>query len=314
MTGFLIDYNGKTVELPVLLSWEVRHGIGTPCDCFEVRFLYEADMLPMLSDAIRFRGMYEGDTVFFGVVDEFEVTANESGLIVIVSGRGMAALLMDNEAAAAQYFYTSIQFILDQHVYPWGIQEVKVGQIPSVNIFTVSAGASQWKVLEDFVWFSGGIRPRFSKDGVLLLEKTPGKTHTIDSHTAIFSQKYREQRYGVISSALVTNKALGWQVTAENKAFLQKGGNARRVINVPRNTVYDTMRHTGEYQIARSMEEYIVCELTLYQQFAAFPGDRIQLQAGLIPGVSGEFLVGETCTFADVQGSGTTIVLLKTEE
>ena len=54
--------------LPVLLGWDISHGMGTPADAFEVSFAYDKSMLEVLSAATRFRAEYEGETVFFGVV------------------------------------------------------------------------------------------------------------------------------------------------------------------------------------------------------------------------------------------------------
>jgi hypothetical protein len=77
MTGYLTTYDNETWRLPVLLSWDVSHGLGEPCDAFEVSFLFKYDMLRMLYGAVRFRGEYGGKTVFFGVVDEYEITADD---------------------------------------------------------------------------------------------------------------------------------------------------------------------------------------------------------------------------------------------
>ena len=308
MKGFLSDYKGQKFELPILLGWDIRHGMGSPCDAFEIVFLYEESMLDMLSDAIRFEAEYEKDRVFTGVVDEFEVSAGEGGKTVILRGRSLAALLLDNEAEAAEYYYASQQFIIDRHVSPWGISDVKTGDLPTAATFQVSSGVSQWRVLEDFAYFCGGIQPRFNKDGVLLLDGSIGERRLIDESTAVSSQVYRETRYGMISSAVVKNKSWGISSLVENPEFLSRGGACRRVINVPRHTYYDAMRHTGEYQIKRSKEGKTVCELTVHAMFAAFPGDIVEMKKSPI-GLSGEFLVSETRCWANGDSAGTQIVM-----
>ena len=312
LTAFLTDFNGCTAELPILLSWDIRHGLGNPCDAFDVSFIYNPSILKLLSDATRFKAVYNDETVFFGVVDDFTVSADDAGMIATVSGRGMGALLLDNESVPAEYFYASLPFILDHHVYPWGIDQVKTSDIPTCTVFTVSAGSSQWKILEDFVWFSGGIRPRFSRDGILLLDNSPGKNLLVDKNTAVFSQKYTEQRYGVISSVLVNNKALNISSIVENQEFSARGGNCRRVVSVPRNTFYDVMRHTGNYQLERSREEQLVLEISLLQPFAAFPGDTLTIEDSPL-GVCGSFLVSESRCWANKNGGGTVLTLLNSQ-
>lgn len=306
MTGYLIDFNDKIYELPVLLHWDISHALGSPCDAFEVGIIYSESMLGMLSDAIRFRAEHEGETVFFGVVDEFEILAGERGLTVTIRGRSLAALLLDNEAEAAEYYYATPQLMLDRHVYPWGIEAIQLATLPTVSTFTVASGASQWRVLEDYASFCGGIRPRFSRDGVLLLDGSGGVQREIALETAVSAQSYKSTRYGVISSVLVKNKSWGISSTAENAAFIARGGSCRRVITVPKNTYYDAMRHTGEYQIECSKLGSTVCELTLSALFAAFPGDSIALK-GSPAGIKGIFSVTETRCWADSTSAGTKI-------
>lgn len=308
MIGFLTDFEGRIYQLPVLLSWDISHALGQPCDAFEVCFAYTPDMADILSAAVRFRAEHEKETVFFGVVDEFEITAGDAGYTAIVRGRSLAALLLDNEAEAAEYYYASPRFMLEKHVYPWGIDRVQVGDLPTVATFSVNSGVSQWRVLEDYAFFCGGIRPRFTKDGILLLDGSDGVRRKIDGTTAVTQQSYRETRYGVISQALVRNRAWGISSTVDNQAFQARGGFCRRVINVPRYTYYDAMRHTGEYQIQRSQEDTQVCTLTLAALFAAFPGDLITLERSPL-GINGSFRVTETRCWADGDSAGTTIIM-----
>ncbi len=46
MKGYLIDKNGALTLLPEFLSWDVCHGMGEPCDWFEVSFIYYSAQLP----------------------------------------------------------------------------------------------------------------------------------------------------------------------------------------------------------------------------------------------------------------------------
>ena len=48
MKGYLIDKNGALTLLPEFLSWDVCHGMGEPCDWFEVSFIYYSAQLPKL--------------------------------------------------------------------------------------------------------------------------------------------------------------------------------------------------------------------------------------------------------------------------
>lgn len=305
MTGFLTDYKGRTFKLAQILSWDISHGMGQPCDAFELAALYDADMLEILSDSVRFRAEHEGEVVFCGVVDEYEISAGEKGLAVTISGRSLAALLLDNEAEAAEYYNATAEHILDRHVYPWGVSEVRLGSLPAVSRLSVASGSSQWRILEDYAFFCCGIRPRFSRDGVLLLDNSLGAELEIN-RAAISEQLYREKRYGLVSQVLVKNRSA--VSVSENGEFIARGGSCRRVINVPRATFHDTMRHTGSYRLERSKEGSLVCEIALPALFAAFPGDRVALGESPI-GITGSFIVTRSRCWANGVSAGTRLTM-----
>lgn len=308
MDTYLTDYRGTNYKLPVLLEWNFSYGRELPCDAFHVSFAYDKAMLPILSDAVRFKAVYGNETVFLGVIDDFEVSISDKGSTVDIYGRGLAALLLDNEAEAAQYFAASLDIVLEKYVYPYGITQIRKNVDPPSQPLEVESGASAWKVLEDFMWFGCRIKPRFSKDGVLILGKEPGRKFSINSGTAGYEQTLKRKRYGVISEVLVKNRALGTLSTVENADFKQRGGSCRRVLNVPRKTRFDAMRATGEYQISRSKSEEFEISLVVPQIFAAFPEDVIELSSSSL-GAEGIFYVDRTVCFADGESAGTEIIL-----
>ncbi|MDR0951457.1 MAG: hypothetical protein LBM18_00830 [Oscillospiraceae bacterium] len=308
MQTFLTTHSGARFELPTLLSWSFSYGDSLPCDAFEVSFVYDASMYEMLLGAVRFSAVFEGETVFSGVVDEFVVSLGEKGKLVTVCGRSLAALLLDNEAEAAELYGAGLDYILEKYVYPFGVKEVRKNVSPPPRQLVVASGSSCWKVLEEFLWLGCGQAPRFSPDGVLVLGAEEGRRFEIDKNTAVFEQVLKSNRYGVISSVLVKNKVLGASTLVENREFLDRGGSCRRVLNVPRYTRYDAMRSTADYQIKASKKEEFSLSLTVSGQFAAFPGDVIELRESGT-GVSGAFVVGRTRVFATAEKMGTEIVL-----
>ena len=308
MEAFLTNVWGGQYKLPVLLEWNFSYGAELPCDAFEVTFLYSAEMYPVLRDAVRFYADEEGTTVFVGLVDDFEIAVTEKGSVAVVHGRGLAALLLDNEAGAAQYFSASLEMVLSAYVYPLGITNVKNVANIAARALNVESGESCWKVLEDFVWFGCGVKPRFGVDGTLLIGRQEGKRRVIDARTAVTSQKLRSRRYGVISEAVVKNKALGTSTVVTNEAFKARGGCCRRVVNVPRKTLFNAMRATGEYQIARSQEDCFAITLRVPKLFAAFPGDVAALTDTPL-GAAGSYDVVRSVCFADGESAGTELTL-----
>lgn len=310
MTGFITLCSGQSRQLPELLSWDFTHGFCSPCDCFEVSFLYSTEMLGALEEAVRFKAVHEGGTVFFGVVDELELSADCSGCTAVLRGRGIQALLLDNEAESADYTGAGAEFILERHAAPWGVTDADCTGLEKVRAsLSVSAGDSCWSVIDTFAQFCAGVRPRFSPAGQLILDGARGgREREITASSPVSAQSFVQERYGVISSALVKNRVLGSEVLVENGPFMAMGGTCRRVVNVPRKTGFDAMRHTGTYQIRRSAEGMRSCTLTLPELFAAFPGDTAVLRDTPL-GTDGRYLVWQSRCWADAHSAGTVLTL-----
>ena len=105
----------------MLLQWEFSYTGSVPCDSFSLRCPYDPAMAETLRRAVRFRAREDGATEFAGVIDETNVTCDDKGMQLELSGRGLAALLLDNEAEAVSYERATMGEILKNHVTPYGI-------------------------------------------------------------------------------------------------------------------------------------------------------------------------------------------------
>ena len=309
MTGIIYDRSGKGVTLPVLTEWEILHGLGQPCDRFMVRFPYRKQMLEILKGACRFRGIYAGETVFYGVVDAYTVTCDARGAVAELEGRSLGALLMDNEAESGEYFHLSLEDVLERHVRSEGVREIQRVDCPPVGHFTVRSGQSQWSVLQEYLQFAAGVTPRFDRNGILLPDGRQGGTvRSIGGATPVSSVEFRDDRYGVITEVLVKKTRSGEQSTVRNESMIARGGHTRRVLQVPRYLDHDGMRYTGEYQLARSRQDSTVCILRLPKLFAGFAGDTLWLNDSAV-GLKGKFRVSQSRCWAEKGQFGTELTL-----
>ena len=89
--GYIIDVKGRQMALPVILSYRVRHGMGVPCDSFELTCKYEPEAEDALKGGCCFLAVDREGVVFRGILDEYEAEIGLSGKLLSVSGRGMAA-------------------------------------------------------------------------------------------------------------------------------------------------------------------------------------------------------------------------------
>lgn len=304
----LETYDGAAYTLPVLIKWDIEHTASVPCDSMTAACLYDAGMADVLPKATRFTASQDGTVMLKGVIDAYEIALSRQGLLVTVEGRGMAALLLDNESEALSYERAPLSEILENHVAPYGIS-VEKKQDVSGSGYAVSSGSSQWKALQGFTRRFGGFDPYFTPEGKLVTQALwgTGKTLQIGDGTPIISLRKREQRYGVISEMLIQDKAQRISHPVKNEEFIKAGGRRRHVLYMPRSTA-ENRRYTGEYQIAQSALEQIEIVIELPFPFAAMPGDRAELGISRL-GLSGTYEVVRSRSRMDGDGERTELTL-----
>lgn len=311
MTAEIVTYEGRTYTLPDLLAWKLEYACGVPCDSFWMELPWQAGEEEVYRKAVKLRAYQDGKRVFTGLIDEAEWTLDQKGSRVTLSGRSMAALLLDNEAEAADYATATLEDILRDHVSPYGIQVGEKSNIPACQNFSVTAGSSEWQVVYDFARYHGGIPPRFDVNGRLLL--TPmesGRELLLDDTVALMELVGREKRYGVLSEVVVRDKRRRMAERVVNDTFLSQGGQARRLLTMSGTPGERAMRYSGQFQLDRSEAQRRRLEVTVPALFFAWPGDLIRVSREKEVG-NGLWRVLESVVEEGAQGGSTTLVLGK---
>lgn len=308
MTIRLETYDHQTYELPTLLSWDIDLTFSVPCDSLTAVCLYDAGMSEILPKATRFTAVHDGETMLRGVIDAYEISLTNQGLLAAIEGRGMAALLLDNESEALAYERALLSEILENHVAPYGIQVTKKQDV-SGSGYAVASGSSQWKALQGFTRRFGGFDPYFTREGALVTASLwgSGRLLELNDQSPLLSLRKRGQRYGVISEMLIQDKSQRISHRVPNQAFLDAGGCRRHVLYMPRSTAEDR-RYTGEYQISQSALEQTEIAIELPQPFAALPGDRVSLALSRM-NLSGRYEVVRSRSLCGGGGARTELTL-----
>ncbi|MBQ3134765.1 MAG: hypothetical protein IJB75_03005 [Oscillospiraceae bacterium] len=311
MNAWLLTARGQRWALPAMLEWEMDYGCATPCDSFRVVCLWNAGQESVLADAVRFEACQGGQTVFVGVVDECVVTSSPAGSRLEISGRGLAALLLDNEAQSVEYAVATQEDILREHVFPYGIEVAQQPALPAVRGFSVSTGSSEWSVLYQFARFYGGVTPRFDREGKLVLTGwNETATRKIDRRTAVSAITLRHRRYGVLSEVWVRDRGGSAKVEkVVNQTFKDGGGQSRRVFTMPEKSDYQAMRYQGQYQLECSRQRQVELEVELPVPFAAWPGELVEIE-GKGQGIDGRWRVARSVVSMDESGYRTCLELL----
>lgn len=297
----LDTYDGTSCTLPTLLRWDLEYTGAVPCDSLSATCLYDKGMADILPKAVRFTALWDGAVMLRGVVDAYEISMSRQGLLAVVEGRGMAALLLDNESEALTYEQAELSEILENHAAPYGLP-VEARQDVSGSGYAVASGSSQWKAIQGFTRRFGGFDPYVTREGTLVAAPLwgSGRQLRVDGSTPLLSLHKREQRYGVISEVLIQDKVQKISHPVVNQAFARTGGMRRHVLYMPRSTA-DARRYTGEYQITQSSLEQLEISLELPFAFAAFPGDQVSLQLDRL-GLAGRYEVVQSRSRMDADG------------
>jgi len=300
--------SGERLQLPDALRWEFCYGTGQPCDSYFVRCLWEGGQEKLLSGAYRFEAEWDGQRVFTGVVDEFACSCGSDGLYLELSGRGMAALLLDNEAMPAQYQLATRDDIVSDHVTPYGIETRGGRKLPKVSGFTVESGVSEWSVVQEFACYYGGIVPYFDREGRLVLDgHEDGQVLRLDGTVPVSQWEYREERYGVLSQVAVRHRTSGQVQWVSDRDFLAQGGCARRVVSVPNTTGSAAMRYSADYQLKASRSDRVRLTVTAAGAFLAWPGQLVDVELRGC-GANGRYRVARAEVTCGQDGLFTTLV------
>lgn len=313
MIGRIITCERTAWQLPAALSWDIILTGGVPCDAFSFTCVYTPEMADKLHKAVSFLA-WEGERLLLhGFVDEYEISQTAAGRTATLTGRGYAGRLLDNESRPLTYQTATLAEILRNHVTPYGVSCGQMAEVRASSVYTVAAGTSQWKVLENFCRTYGGFVPHFKGNGELIAAPETGvRTLTLGDDVGLLSLKKRENHYGVLSEVLVIDKTQNVSYTVKNRDFLNRGGQCRRVVYTPGQSTWAAMRYTGEYQIARSKEDEVILEAVLPGTADATPGDIVSLRRSDC-GLSGEYRLAEVEFSLSESGETTTLTLKERE-
>ena len=279
MTAYVTDAKQVRWALPRPVAWRLEYTAGVPCDSFWLRCVWDENNTTRPEDWVGFTAEYQGERVFTGVVDECEVSVTGQGRLLELSGRGMAALLLDNEALGQDYQVATQLDIIRDHVKPYGISVASKGKLPPVSQFSVSTGSSEWSVVYEFARYYGGVAPRFDREGRLVLTGwDDSEERVVDDSVPLISLVRRDKRYGVLSQVMIRDRWGGTAETVTNKKFAAAGGRARRIITLPAKNAYKSTRYSGQFQLDKSASELFRMEVTIGQPFCAWPGDLVTVR------------------------------------
>ena len=183
-------------ELSELVLFELNKNEGTPVDSATLIFMYPYTDKEMKLISIKDE---QNETIFDGIVDEQHSIVSNSGIFLKIYARSRAAYLLDNQALPKVYTLPSLSIIFDEHIRPYGFENIIYDSDVCLSSFNVLKGMSEWDVINLFCRLSLGYSPKITKDGTLVLGNIKSDEKIIFSNSksgvAFTDFKYSIKRY-----------------------------------------------------------------------------------------------------------------------
>lgn len=307
MTGYVTLHGGQTRQLPALLQWDIVRTDAEPCGAFRVQFAHTPALLQELQLATGFYAEHGGRRVMTGVVDDVTVCLDKNGLLAELTGRSMAARLLDTQVRAAEYQSAQLGDILAQYVRPCGVTRIVAEPLGAVGNFVVETGYSCYQVLAGFCRHSADVLPRFDADGTLILTRAGTGTRRVICGGCIRAQ-YIFDRYGAAARQILVNTRNGSEMVAQNAEFQAMGGYGVRVSGMTGQKIRAAWRTAGQ-RLDDSWRAARTLSLTLPGSFLAEPADTASVTLPEL-GVEGTFTVRSAESSCDDTGAVCTLELI----
>ena len=133
-------------------------------------------------------------------------------------------------------------------------------------------------MVSDFARYHGGGRPRFDREGRLVLSPwSGGAPHVLGDSTPVTELTVTDKRYGALSAVWVRDRYRDHVEKVTDPDFVAQGGSTRRVITVPGRGDWQAMRYTGRYQLERAGRERLRIRAEIPELFWVWPGELVQV-------------------------------------
>lgn len=233
MNVFAITEGGEKVMLPQPVSLCINCETDVPAD--DITITFAMNSVPPLA----FLTVTEnGSNIFMGIVDEQEKTIGADGTLIKITGRSMAALLLDNEAKPTNYTNLSDEVLFYNHIEPYGLTGFLGDDASYIGNMSIDKGVTQWQVVEDYCGKKYNTVPRINEEGIAVLNGSISQKKLLFSNTIkrgmpYVSCKIKTKRHSMLSHIYVrTSPADGYTTTLINTTAVKKGVMRRRYLNV----------------------------------------------------------------------------------
>lgn len=201
-----------------------------PADSLDVLFISYISDVEFVEIAV----FDKSKCVFRGIVDEQLETVSDSGFLLEINARSLAALLLDNEAMPQSCCLPNMQLFMERNFSRLGFKEYIGNDCPKSGSMSITKGTSEWTVLEQYCRKFLGTYPRVNEDGVIDISGGSGETAVLtnEGENKIISLSRIKKRCELISEYRVrTLRGKGYEMLIRNENAERLRVNSVRYLN-----------------------------------------------------------------------------------
>lgn len=225
----LKDIHRKEIFLKNPLKVSFVSSDDAPADRLTAVFAVDEAVQPLMSVEVLDRT----ERIFFGCIDTQTDEQTINGIVLTISARSQASILLDNEALPQTYCMVSMRDLMERHFSPLGFEKFKGTEKTFDDEFIVSKGMSEWAVLSEFCKKFTGTSPKIDCNGIIDISgESDGKAVYISSERCI-SKKHTLKRHLLISEIMVRAESGNGYIMPFRDDFAHSLGiKKRRYLNV----------------------------------------------------------------------------------
>ncbi len=220
----LKDIQGKETVLKNPLKVSFVSSEDAPADRLTATFAVKENVSPVLSVEV-LDGLKR---IFYGYADTQTDEKNINGMLLTVSARSQACILLDNEALPQTYCMVSMCDLMERHFAPLGFTKFKGTSQTFDDEFIISKGMSEWAVLSEFCRRFVGTSPKIDCNGTIDISGENSGNSVYVSSDRCISKKHTIKRHLLISEIMVRAESSNGYVMPFKDSFAQMLGIQRK--------------------------------------------------------------------------------------
>ena len=259
---------GEEITLPRPLRIKLSQSSSEPAGKLTLTYLPETE-IPELS-----RMKLEGDISFWGVVDSIKSEQTDNGRLIVISCRTIAALLLDNHAAPAEFYSPTPSFVLGLYCNNMGFKGFLYDEYHEVPSVSATRGTSCWDAVEAYCEQAFGRPPHITEDNFISCQPYgDSRIHTFGgSGYPIYTLERVIDRTGIISGATIRDENGAYSISVSNPDC--PAGVSRYHFITPEAPWLYYRELYGKRTLRRSMSGYRAVNLETPTVFPLQIGDR----------------------------------------